>query len=122
MMKKNIRLIAMGLLFAASLFLNSCASPQQASKLYMQGQTAYKQQDYHSAFTQLLHSAKMGNANAQYAVGYMYYNGLGTNRDQAAAVNWFVKASKKGQPRAQAALQKINASAQQEMFNLPAKK
>jgi TPR repeat protein len=49
----------------------------------------------------------MGNHSAQYAVGYMYYSGLGTPQDDALAFHWLTKAAKGGNQNAAVALQQI---------------
>jgi len=86
-----------------------------AQQLYHQGEVAYQQQNYAAAFSALLRSAHLGNSNSQYVVGYMYYNGLGIARDQTAALAWFQKAVKQGNPRAIQAMQQLEENAQQKI-------
>ena len=46
-------------------------------------------------------AAEQGNADAQYALGRMYYNGEGVPRDEAEAVHWFRMAAELGHAEAQ---------------------
>lgn len=85
--------------------LTACAtSPQQQ---YTDAQQAYQEQDYHTAFTKLEPLAENGNAQAQYAIGFMYYYGIGTNIDQQKAMSWIAKSAEQGYPPAVAAQQKL---------------
>jgi len=43
----------------------------------------------------------MGNANAQYNLGVCYNNGIGAEKDEQKAVEWYKKASKQGFANAQ---------------------
>jgi hypothetical protein len=42
-----------------------------------------------------LKAAQKGNAKAEFAIGQLYENGFGTNRDYKEAMKWFLKASVK---------------------------
>ena len=95
--------------FSVILSLAACAPP--ANKLYTQGQAAYQQQNFHTAFNLLYASAKGGNLQAQYAVGYMYYYGIGVQRDPIQAVKWFKKSAKFGNVNAINALDSIQQGA-----------
>ncbi len=46
-------------------------------------------------------SAEKGNANAQYNLGFMYYNGYGVLKDYKKAFKWYTKAAQKGNSKAQ---------------------
>ena len=46
-------------------------------------------------------AAERGDANAQYALGYMYANGKGVTKDEVEAVNWYRKAAEQGDANAQ---------------------
>lgn len=99
-------------------WLSGCAKQpiSETQMLYQQSQLAYQQQDYHTAYLKLLVAAQRNYAAAQYAVGYMLYNGIGTKRDQTNALLWMKKAAENGNPRAIAALQKLNDSAEKQVF------
>lgn len=92
-------------------FLLTACTPPLANKLYIQGKAEYQLQNYHSAFTTLFIAAKFGSVQAQYTVGYMYYYGLGVNRDLVEALKWFKKAAYSGNVNAINALQSIEQNA-----------
>lgn len=73
------------------------------------GQVEYTRQDYHQAFVDTLASAKYGNAHAQYATGYMYYYGIGTEQNDYLAAYWFDQAARVGDPKAIQALNQLRA-------------
>ena len=62
------------------------------------------------AVPQLLYAANYGNADAQYAIGYMYFNGLGTPVDDVLAIHWLQAAAKQHNHQAILALATINTS------------
>lgn len=82
--------------------LAACAMDPTLS--YNLGKQNYGEQNYHTAFTYLLESAKFRNANAQYAVGYMYYYGVGTQQSLPLAIKWFQAAADQGHYKAMMAL------------------
>lgn len=57
--------------------------------------------DYHKAAALYCMAAKLGNADAQYALGWMYANGRGVLRDDAVAAQIFSLAADRGHPGAQ---------------------
>jgi TPR repeat protein len=74
---------------------------------YKQGQESFLHQDYRQAFIRLMPPAKAGNAQAQYAIGYMYYNGLGTIENKDKALFWLNEAASQGSYEAIKALKLI---------------
>src|SRR3990167_5075516 len=62
-------------------------SPATMSELE-QGKRLFQDGYYKRAMQQLLPIAVDGNAEAQYAVGYMYYYGYGTTQDTASGDFW----------------------------------
>ena len=92
-------------LVGVSLLLQSCTPP--TTQLLLQGKDAYQTQDYHTAYNKLLTAAKAGDHQAQYAVGYMYYYGIGVERDSERAIYWIKKAADAGYYNALAALEFI---------------
>jgi TPR repeat protein len=101
---------------ACTLGLTACAAQPD---WYAIGKTNFTRHAYQQALPQLLWSAEMGNHEAQYAVGYMYYNGLGTPADDVLAYHWLQKAAKAGNPRARAALDRISDAARVDKPNIP---
>ncbi|MGL6029640.1 MAG: tetratricopeptide repeat protein [Legionella sp.] len=69
-----------------------------------EGIRSFRAQDYRKAFIRLKPEAKKGNADAQYAVGYMYYYGQGVVESRKKAWFWIEIAAKAGQPEAVAAV------------------
>lgn len=82
------------LLFFIMIFsLNACAiSPATQSEL-AQGKRLFNGGYYKRAMTQLLPLAANGNADAEYAVGYMYYYGYGTPQDVDSGYFWIKRAA-----------------------------
>ena len=80
--------------------LTSCA--MNALNLH-EGIHDFKVQNYRAAFIRLMPEAEKGNAEAQYAVGYMYYYGQGVVEDKKKAWKWINLAAKAGQTDAIAA-------------------
>ncbi|MGI9355861.1 MAG: tetratricopeptide repeat protein [Rhizobiaceae bacterium] len=53
---------------------------------------------------QLLPAARSGNADAEELIGVMYAMGLGVERDDRRAFEWYLRASLKGHPGAQSGI------------------
>ena len=102
-MKKNLKMI---LTFISALLLAACTTTAQRLE---QGKISFEEKNYSSAFSELKPLAEKGNADAQYAVGYMYYYGKGTKANRALAKLWINKAAAKGQAQAQKAKSLMNA-------------
>jgi TPR repeat protein len=96
------------LLFLFFIFIMGCADNTVALE---QGKVCFQQQQYDKAFVKLLPLAKQGNADAQYAVGYMYYYGKGVIENSKQAQYWINLAAQQGQPLAIKTLE-LQASAQ----------
>ena len=75
-------------------------------------------QNYRQAFIRLKPAAEKGIPDAQYAVGYMYYYGLGVTESRKQALYWMRCAAKAGQPDAKAALE-ILALGEPRVTNCP---
>ncbi|MEZ5669806.1 MAG: tetratricopeptide repeat protein [Alphaproteobacteria bacterium] len=67
----------------------------------MEGWTAYDLGDYARALEIFGADAAAGDPEGQYALGWMYANGLGTGQDYAAALRWYEKAARQGHVEAQ---------------------
>lgn len=61
---------------------------------------SYLAQDYPRAFRALWQSAKNHDARALYAMGYFYYYGLGTDKDQDLGRQLIARAASGGYPPA----------------------
>ena len=54
-----------------------------------------------SDFKETLQAAEQGNAEAQFSLGKMYYEGQGVRQDYAQTEQWFRKAAEQGYAKAQ---------------------
>lgn len=59
---------------------------------------------FEEAFEALWPAARSGNADAEELIGVMYAMGLGVERDDARAFEWYLRASMKGHPGAQSGI------------------
>ncbi|HLB56090.1 MAG TPA: tetratricopeptide repeat protein [Coxiellaceae bacterium] len=84
--------------------LSSCNGP--GVNAYHHGNDAYRCGDYKVAFAYYLYAANQNVIPAQYAVGYQYFYGLGTRRNEPESILWFQRAAH-ASPRAQYALSLI---------------
>ena len=69
-----------------------------------EGIKSFQVQDYRQAFIRLKPEAEKGQADAEYAIGYMYYYGQGVVEDRKKAWYWITTAAKAGQLDAQQAV------------------
>tara|TARA_B100001250_G_C19725200_1_gene755742 strand:+ start:115 stop:558 length:444 start_codon:yes stop_codon:yes gene_type:complete len=56
---------------------------------------------FKQAMQELLPAARSGNADAEELIGIMYAMGLGVERDDVRAFEWYLRSSMKGHPGAQ---------------------
>lgn len=97
-MKRWRHMLLTGLLITSTLpLLNACSNIKTANLQYKDAQSAYKTRDYDTAFDKMQQSAKNGNIDAQYAMGYMLYYGIGIKADQVKALVILEKAASHGQ-------------------------
>ena len=60
--------------------------------------------DYAGAMAEFLPAARSGNADAEELIGVMYALGLGVERDDVRAFEWYLRSSLKGHPGAQSGI------------------
>jgi TPR repeat protein len=84
----------------ASCLLLSFAAPVAAGP-FQDALAAKDRHDYPTTLRLLRTLADQGDANAQWALGDMYYAGQGVSQDYAEAVKWFRRAADQGQAFAQ---------------------
>jgi TPR repeat protein len=87
--------------------VNASSGTTEAGKPFAtlaEGKASFLAKNYKVAYQQLLPLAQQGNADAQYAVGYMLYYGKGVDRNEAKARDWMNKAAAQGQPAAKKAI------------------
>ena len=95
------------IILLAGICLQGCVSPKMGEEL-QQGKATFAAGDYANAFHQLLPIAVSGDKEAQYAVGYMYYNGLGVAQDTQTGIFWMHKSADQKYPPAQNALKALS--------------
>lgn len=89
--------------FACSLLLSSCSTPY----LTVSAENDFRHGYYARAFEKLWMPAHSGNPRAQYALGYLYYYGLGIVRDEDLARVWFRHAAECHYPPAVVAYKRL---------------
>jgi TPR repeat protein len=88
--------------------LLACATPAPHIKSELaDGKRYFNDGYYKRAMRTLLPLACDGNADAQYAVGYMYYYGLGVTQDTDVGYFWIKRSADKHNPQAINALRMI---------------
>ena len=94
------------LVFAAAMFwgLAGCASSN-----YQKGIRHYKPDDVTAAVRELKPLAEQGNAEAQFNLGSLYYQGWGVPQDYKEAAQWMRKAAEQGHVFAQVTLGSLYA-------------
>ena len=114
-MKKDFRhtkfiskCITLGISLGISLLLSGCLT---TSINLNQGIKSFQVQDYRQAFIRLKPEAEKGQADAQYAVGYMYYYGQGVVEDRRKAWFWITRAAHAGQADAVKAMKVLRRGA-----------
>ena len=73
-----------------------------AEDYYLYAEDSYAEEDYKTAIRLYKKSARLGNADAMYSIGYMYKNGFGVRRSLSKAVRWYDKAIRAGSQMAAA--------------------
>ena len=68
------------------------------------GMQAFRNKDYQTAFREWKAAAEAGQAEAQFDLGLLYAEGLGTRRDLAEAAKWYRKAADQANAQAEFAL------------------
>lgn len=100
MIKKTLKITTL-ILTACCLFAcgTTHLTPYEMSKL-AQSKRLFDDGYYKRAMHELLPLASNGNPQAQYAIGYMYYYGLGVTQDTDTGHFWVQKAAEKNYPPA----------------------
>jgi TPR repeat protein len=91
-----------------SCILTGCIS---SSLNLSEGIKSFQVQDYRQAFIRLKPEALKGQADAEYAIGYMYYYGQGVVEDRQKAWYWITKAAKSGNKDAILAIEVLREGA-----------
>jgi TPR repeat protein len=99
------RLACIAIIF---LTLSACATHHTSyaeTAQVVQGKREFEKGFYREAMKRLLPIACDGNAQAQYAVGYMFYYGYGVAQDTDMGCFWIKRSADQGYPPAIKALQ-----------------
>jgi hypothetical protein len=80
--------------------------PQTLLAGYEEGAAASRKGLYKVAFAEFKKAAERGDAKAQYSLGVMFHDGIGTPQNAEMARYWFVKAADQGHPTAKAILKR----------------
>lgn len=83
------------LLFIGLFFINFIFG-QNANELNSQSKEFLSKKDYEKAFPLVRKSAELGNAEAQYNLGYFLQNGVGITKNEKEAFEWYKKSSENG--------------------------
>lgn len=102
------------LVVALPVFLAACHSSTEqltrsSAQQYCAGNVYLMR--YNCSIDRIQSAAESGVPDAQYALGYMYYYGIDTVRDQRTAEMWIKKAAAQGQPLAKKAWHLIQSDA-----------
>lgn len=79
---------------------DSLSQEERAGAAYQIGFGYYQLEEMQEALRWFLKAAEQGNTEAQYAAGYYYNNGIGTEQNPATAVKWYTKAAEQGNTEA----------------------
>jgi hypothetical protein len=104
MMKRLAGFFLMLFIAAAIGGVWGCVGPN-----YPKGVKNYIPEDVAAAVRALKPQAEQGNADAQFKLGSLYYQGLGLPQDYPEAIRWFRKAAEQSHPHAQTTLGTIFA-------------
>ena len=100
-MKLTKTLLTSALLATSIFSFQSTAWADTPEQQFKQGLESAKKGDYQTVFKLWLPLAEQGNANTQFNLGNMYYEGKGVKQDYAEAVKWYRKAAEQGNANAQ---------------------
>lgn len=76
----------------------------QARAGLAEGKAAMAANDFKTAMAEFLPAAQTGNADAEELIGVLYAMGLGVERDDRRAFDWYLRASLKSHPGAQSGI------------------
>ncbi len=99
------------LICSLAVMLPSCAKHKQPQPALVNNSAcagnAYLKK-YNCSLSNIEQAAESGNSDAQYALGYMYYYGIGTVKDVPTAALWIRRSADQGQPLAKKAIVMID--------------
>ena len=89
-----------GLTVLAVVLMMSAAAKAEIER----GRDLMESHQFEAAMAELMPAARSGNADAEELIGIMYAMGLGVERDDERAFEWYLRASMKGHPGAQSGI------------------
>lgn len=89
---------------------------------FQKGIEAAEQGDYATAFEEWLPLAREGHSNAQFALAWLYLEGLAGREDEDAAIMWLTRAAEQGHEGAAEELDKIRERRQREQVEAEAQR
>ena len=90
-------------MFKLAAIIVLCASAHALADIE-KGRDLMEAGDYAGAMAEFLPAARSGNADAEELIGVMYALGLGVERDDVRAFEWYLRSSLKGHPGAQSGI------------------
>ncbi|WP_255462744.1 tetratricopeptide repeat protein [Galbibacter sp. BG1] len=84
------------IIFLILIFLSINVFGQTADELNEQSKKLIEQQKFEEAIPILKKLAGLGNAEAQYNLGYCYRSGAGVEQNTEKGIEWFAKSAEQG--------------------------
>jgi TPR repeat protein len=106
-MIRPFKVLRISKILLVSLLLSACVTQQSS---FDQAQVSFSQGNYSRSFKELWAPVQMHDPRAMYAMGYMYYYGIGTNKDEDIGLSLIRAAAKQHCPAAVLALKLIQQS------------
>lgn len=89
---------------ASIIIASALLTAQPAFAGLEEGRDFMEANDFSAAMQEFLPLARSGNADAEELIGVMYALGLGVERDDERAFEWYLRSSLKGHPGAQSGI------------------
>ena len=97
-------MISRMVIVTALAFLTGQVFSASAQAGLAEGKAAMAANDFKTAMAEFLPAAQAGNADAEELIGVLYAMGLGVERDDRRAFDWYLRASLKSHPGAQSGI------------------
>jgi TPR repeat protein len=110
-----MRAIIILVIIAIVAYLTSCSSVVRGNTMH-DAKISFAQKNYKKSYKILLPFANRGNRQAQYAVGYLHYYGLGTSKNKRQALYWIKRSARRQNRLAKKALHEIHMEDHQDLF------
>jgi len=95
--------VLIALLFLVAAFTHQTMIPIACAG-FDEAVAAYDRGEFTAAYEEFKSLAEQGDADAQWNLGMMYYNGQGVEQDSVEAVKWFQKSAEQGDADSQLGL------------------